>query len=259
VPPIKVISNQWEETFSLIGSVFLPRTPSKNPAELCFAYLKRHVRKWAPSEGYTQAGLEAAIRRALAQVTPVMVHRWIRACGHQQTPGPRRRPAREPAEMPAERPTERPAAGGRLTCASQEPLPAKGRVICADINGTVVKEKRPGKTEWHWLLDPESEDLQDIVPRRVHTPPPEVPPQGRWVGFGPAPTDVKETEPEVALLRPGVYEPERIVDERQQGDRREFRIRWMGYSAAEDTWEPLEDLLVGREVLLQDWQRKRQT
>ena len=225
-----------------------PRSPSKNPVELCFAYLKRHVRKWAPPEGYTQGALEDAIRRAVAKVTAVMVRRWIHACGYRQAPEPARSRQRAP-QQPEEKRRE------KLSCHSEAPLlPVRARLICADVNGAVVKEKRPGKTEWHWAIDPAKarEDLQDIVPRRKRDVQEATEVQVRWAGYGPEPAGLRETAPEVGLLEPGVYEPERIVDERLQGGRREYRIRWKGYSATEDSWEPLSNLLVGRKALLED-------
>ena len=248
------VFHRWFREWGLAGCAFLPpRSPSKNPVELCFAYLKRHVRKWAPAEGYTQAALEDAIRRAVAKVTPVMVRRWIRACGYRQAPEPARSRQRV-RQQPEEKRRE------KLSCRSEAPLlPVRARLICADVNGTVVKEKRPGKTEWHWAIDPAKAqgDLQDIVPRRKRDVQEATEVQVRWAGYGPEPAGVRETAPEVGLLEPGVYEPERIVDERLQGGRREYRIRWKGYSATEDSWEPLSNLLVGRKALLEDWRRRR--
>ena len=55
-----------------------------------------------------------------------------------------------------------------------------------------------------------------------------------------------------------VFEPERIVDERQRDDGSvQYRIRWRGYDPSGDTWEPLKHLQAGRRQLLRDW-RKRQ-
>ena len=81
----------------------------------------------------------------------------------------------------------------------------------------------------------------------------------RWAGYGPAPPeDVAETDPEVGFLRDDIYEPEALVDERVgQRGRPEYRVRWKGYGAAEDTWEPREHLLVGTEQLLRDWERSK--
>jgi len=43
------------------------------------------------------------------------------------------------------------------------------------------------------------------------------------------------------------YEVEEIVDRRKRGNRIEYRVRWKNYSAADDTWEPVENL--GEETL----------
>ena len=79
------VFHRWFREWGLAGVVFTPpRSPSFNPVELCFAYVKRWVRKWAPPEGYTQAGLEQAIAQAVEKVTPQMIDNWIRACGYHE-------------------------------------------------------------------------------------------------------------------------------------------------------------------------------
>ncbi|KAI9088765.1 hypothetical protein DFS34DRAFT_698492 [Phlyctochytrium arcticum] len=43
--------------------------------------------------------------------------------------------------------------------------------------------------------------------------------------------------------RPGFYEVDYIVDKRRRGHRVEYRVRWKGYDASADTYEPLSNLL----------------
>jgi hypothetical protein len=39
-----------------------------------------------------------------------------------------------------------------------------------------------------------------------------------------------------------VFEVESIVDHRGEGDNREYKVHWKGYSSDEDTWEPVSHL-----------------
>ena len=39
------------------------------------------------------------------------------------------------------------------------------------------------------------------------------------------------------------YEVEKIVDKRTKNGKEEYKIKWVGYSMSECTWEPLEHLL----------------
>jgi transposase len=252
------VFHRWFREWGFRGVIFTPpRSPSFNPVELCFAYLKRWVRKWAPDEGYTHAGLEAAIHRAAALITPAMIDHWIKGCGYRE----------EVEEQEQEQDQEdKKQDNAADPCDQAEPLPRKSHVICADVRGTVVKTKPAGQPRWRRLRKSQADGEQgsNLVPaappRRVVAAPARDPPRAfRWAGYGPdPPADVTETAPEVGFVRDDVYEPEALVDERVgTGGRPEYRVRWRGYRAADDTWEPREHLLVGAQQLLRDWERNR--
>ena len=205
------------------GVVFLPpRSPSFNPAELCFAFLKHWVRKWAPDEGYTQDALEQAIRDAVERVTGVMIRNWIRGCGYGSADA---RP----------RPRVRRAPEARFS----------------DARGTV---RAAGSAD----------DLVDIRATRRKLPmvampaPPDA--ERRWTGIGAQPPELLESQPksyaDALVDNQDTFEPERIVDERWRGRVVEYRVRWRGYDASSDTWEPVENLLAGRRQLLRDWSKR---
>ena len=72
------VFHRWFREWGFHGAIYTPpRSPSLNPVELANAYIKRWVRKWAPDDGYTQQGLEDAIHRAIAKITPDFVESWI--------------------------------------------------------------------------------------------------------------------------------------------------------------------------------------
>jgi len=55
-----------------------------------------------------------------------------------------------------------------------------------------------------------------------------------------------------------VYEVSHIVDEDYSNpNQRVFRVRWLGYSAQHDSWEPLENLQNGAMEVVRAWDRKK--
>jgi hypothetical protein len=70
----------------LKGVIFLPpRTPTLNPIELAFGFIKHQVRKHCPDEGYSADGLVQAIHEAFRLVTPVMIKNWVKKAGYRFT------------------------------------------------------------------------------------------------------------------------------------------------------------------------------
>lgn len=221
------------------GCVFLPpRSPSFQPVEACFAFVKHWVRQWAPDDGYTQVGLEAAIETALSRVTAVMVRRWIRGCGYRVQ------------GVDAEQARDSDNEGAPEAHPSRAPLSPRW----ADAHGTLcAHESKPG------LVDVRARPLP-----RASRPAPTLPLEARrWPGFpGQPPKDATETQPaayvNAVIDERELFEPERIVGERRASDGSvQYRIRWKGYDPAQDTWEPVGHLRAGRRELLRDWAKRQ--
>lgn len=63
--------------------LYLPRySPEWNPIELCWAGVKRWLRRIAAR---TRERLRAAVAEALGRVTAAQVRRWVRHCGYRLT------------------------------------------------------------------------------------------------------------------------------------------------------------------------------
>ena len=213
------LAPQW----NLANVAFLPpRSPSLNPVELCFAFLKHWVRKWAPDTGYTQAGLEASIRRAVQRVKSTMILHWIQGCGYGRVRAPHPPPA-----------------------ARQQDL---NRLV--DVNGTIVSDERLGV------------DIRARRPKRSPTAPLAWPRlRYAGYGPPPAGNRTETRPPECNDLWVDhhLYEPERIVDQRfTTTGVVEYRVRWRGYDAAKDTWEAPNQFVVGGQRLLRDWRHRQQ-
>lgn len=250
--------------WGLRGCLFLPpRSPRFQPVEACFAFVKHRVRQGAPGTGYTQAGLEAAIRAALARVTAAMVRNWIRGCGYRaEEDGGEDEDGNGPQD---DRATAAAAIATRIRSSHRKhegfPPPAAARrrrgrdaplsPRWADAHGTL------------WPRGARS-DLVDVRARPAPAPVEPCSPSAprRWPGYpGGPPAHASETRPaaySAALVdHERTFEPERIVGERRTAGATLYRIRWRGYAPEDDTWEPLEHLQAGRRALLRDWEKRR--
>jgi len=68
------------------GVIFLPpRTPTLNPIELTFGFVKHQVRKNCPDEGYSPTGLIQSIHQAFRLITPAMIKNWVKKAGYRFT------------------------------------------------------------------------------------------------------------------------------------------------------------------------------
>jgi len=91
--PIKLTSARrksfWHEYANQVGLggvIFLPpRSPTLNPIELLFGFLKHQIRKNCPDTGYTSGGLIKAIHDAFRLVRPQMIRNWVKKAGYRFT------------------------------------------------------------------------------------------------------------------------------------------------------------------------------
>jgi len=76
--------HSYASKIGLAGVIFLPpRTPTLNPIELMFGFIKHHIRKNCPDIGYTAAELVTAIHDAFRLVRPEMIRGWIKKAGYR--------------------------------------------------------------------------------------------------------------------------------------------------------------------------------
>lgn len=69
----------------------------------------------------------------------------------------------------------------------------------------------------------------------------------------------REEHEEEDLVDDGdIFTAEKIIDSKGRGKKKMFRVRWEGYGAEDDTWEPVENLVVKGEPCdaLKQWQEK---
>jgi transposase len=146
-----------------------PRSPQFQPAEVFFAFLKSKLRHYAPPDGlYTEKLMYKTIDDILTnQITEDMIRNWATGSGYLLSPNPQK-------DKPSEIGEEAHKFKGNA-CSMKEPLPKSGSIICADKNGTIVKRKLPGQTNWQLVQERDagsdvSHLLKDI---QVRFPPPQ--------------------------------------------------------------------------------------
>jgi len=58
--------------------------------------------------------------------------------------------------------------------------------------------------------------------------------------------EAKKTKPKDTDIRvgksPDIFFVDRVVDEKMENDLKTYRVRWVGYSASDDTWEPASNI-----------------
>lgn len=167
------------------GVIFLPpRTPTLNPIELVFGFVKHHVRKTCPDEGYSAAGLMQAIHNAFRMVTPSMIMNWVKKSGYRFHSPLEEERARRPSPLdgvvPMEMDQEEEEKGEEREMDSKQAAVAprqdaqnlvaedaavecysnmgtrysrKRSIICMDEHGTVIRKKTRGSVFFDRILD----------------------------------------------------------------------------------------------------------
>ena len=70
------------------------------------------------------------------------------------------------------------------------------------------------------------------------------------------PADEKPPNPKVIRGKPNTYIVEKIVDKKKEGNRIYYKVRWLGYSAKDDTYELRSELIKDVPDLIKEYEKK---
>jgi transposase len=237
-----------------------PLSPQLQPVETFNAYLKSRLRHYAPLDGlYTEELLYRTIDKITNQITEQMILNWTVGSGYSRSPNPKY------VGREQKRRREEPYHHQNL-CSMKEPLfPKHKSIICANENGTIIKQKLRGQTKWHiYQKDVPPSGLKNIQVQVL--PPKKKRPQSqkptRFAGYSRERKDLIETNPESLegreIGKGLVYEVEGIVDDQKEKNGKVFyRIRWKGYPPAQDTWEVAKNLQFAKEAIREYNKRRK--
>ena len=174
---VSFLEAEIREELGAKGLIFTPpRSPDKNPVELIFSKVKHYVRHHAPDDGYTQVSLVEAIHAAFRQMHTLVTNddtsylsKLARNSGYVATPtGFKTAEAKKCASKPE--PRELPQATNQNCNTPAAQLRRKGHIICANPQGLVIKEKRPGEKHWRRVARgkvTQEDEVRNIVPPRA--------------------------------------------------------------------------------------------
>ena len=116
------------------------------------------------------------------------------------------------------------------------------------INGCILVEKHAGPCAIDFLTAPrQRKQVVDLAPKpeRVSSGPkePKEPKAPRVLPGAPERWRDVEGFTIEGHIEEDVWEVEEIVDVRVRKKRKEYRVRWEGWVAKDDTWEPAKDIL----------------
>lgn len=142
--------------------------------------------------------------------------------------------------------------------------------VCVNEKGKVQREKKVGYKRWSkYNEDADSIRNLSVVGRagvrstkRMRREEPCAEPVDkvpRWVGIRPEPADLPRGQ-YTQLFQSGddLYAVEAIVGERTVRGKKEYKIRWSGFDATHDSWEPEENFSVGLLPSIRHWRERNE-